>query len=79
MDYQVDGATFTRTVLLGTIAINGVPTKALQDDNGFTNYFTNDSNGIRLHRQLQPNVFIQDLGTVDLAVTFSPPFRSPMR
>lgn len=49
--YQGNGGSFTRTVLPDVVTINGLATKPLADDNGFINYFSNDSFGIRLHRQ----------------------------
>ena len=64
--YSVDGSCcFTTTVLPGTTNINGVETKALQDTDGFTQYFTNDGNGLRLHRQVDPGSGI--------VYTFNPP------
>jgi hypothetical protein len=71
--YQADGVSFTRTVLPGFVTINGLATKALADDNGFTQYFSNDSAGIRLHRQFVPNTDIGLGFPVNLEVTFSPP------
>jgi hypothetical protein len=74
--YLVDQSfTVTTTVLPGTTTINGVAAKAVQSTGGFTEYYTNDSNGIRLHRQFEPDVFIDGVGTVDLTVTFNPPIR----
>jgi parallel beta-helix repeat protein len=71
--YQGDGHSFTRTVLPGTVTIGGQATKVFQDDNGSINYFSNDSAGIRLHRQFQPDAEIGLRSPVDLEVTFSPP------
>ena len=66
--YQADdGSTFTTTVLPGTTLVNGVATTVLQDNDGFTNYFTNDNNGVRLHRQIDP-----DFG---ITATYSPPVK----
>ena len=67
--YRVDdGSSFTTTVLPGTTNVNGILTKVLQDsDGGLINYFTNDSNGIRLHRQFDPGF--------GLTATFSPPIK----
>jgi hypothetical protein len=73
--YQVNGSNVTTMVLPGTVDVNGAATKAFQDDDGFTNYFTNDANGVRFHRQFVPNVFIEGLGTVDVTITLSPPVR----
>jgi hypothetical protein len=71
--YQGDGGSFTRTVLPGTVTIDGQATKVFQDDNGFINYFSNDSAGIRLHRQFEEDAEIGLGFPVDLRVTFSPP------
>ena len=49
-----DSSTFTTTIRPGTVNVNGVATKAFQDDDGFTNYFTNSASGIRLHGQNDP-------------------------
>ncbi|MBT8097390.1 MAG: S-layer homology domain-containing protein [Gammaproteobacteria bacterium] len=52
--YLEDGFdTSTATVQAGTVMINGVPTKELrfvESGEVSSNYFTNDANGIRLHR-----------------------------
>jgi hypothetical protein len=48
------GETTRTTVLTGTVSVNGVSTKAMENldpDGNYTNYMTNDENGIRLHRQ----------------------------
>ena len=51
--YRANGSfNFSTTVLAGTTTINGVATTAVQESVGLTNYYTNDSNGIRLHRQV---------------------------
>ena len=56
----------TTTVQSGTTTINSVATKALvASGDGFTGYYTNDANGIRLHRQVDP--------VDNITVTFSPP------
>jgi len=74
--YEVDGSCCsTTTVLEGTTDVNGVPTKALDDTDGFTNYLTNDADGIRLHRQFEPEVFIPGMSIVDLTATFIPPIK----
>ena len=66
--YRLNGSSnFTTTVQAGTVAINGVATKAFLDDDGFTNYFTTDVNGIRLHGQNDPSSGIN--------VAFVPPIK----
>jgi hypothetical protein len=54
--YQANGFwTWTSTVLPGTTLVNGVQTKAVRDsDDGYTAYYTSDSNGIREHRGYDP-------------------------
>ena len=63
----------TTTVAPGTTSVHGVATKALQESDGFISYWTSDSNGIRLHREFEPHVFIDGVGTVALTTTFNPP------
>lgn len=64
--YQKNGVGgFTRTVSTGTFTINGVSTKRVQDSDGYETYYTNDSNGIREHREYDPSTAT--------TVTFSPP------
>ena len=65
--------TFTTRVLNKTVAIKGVETVVFRDSQGMKEYYSNDGEGIRLHRQFAPNVFIQGLGRVNLSVTFVPP------
>ena len=45
-----DSFPYSTWVVSGTVTINGVPTKELADSNGDDFYFSNDANGIRLHR-----------------------------
>lgn len=53
--YEINGAgSITLTVASGVTRINGIDTKLIQSSDGSTNYFTNDSNGIRQHRQYDP-------------------------
>ena len=74
--YTMDGfSPSVATVTEGTTAINGVSTKEVQFTDGFIGYYTNDDDGIRLHRQFEPGVFILGVGTVDLTVTFIPPIK----
>jgi hypothetical protein len=46
-----DGSIYTMRVVGGTKDICGVATRIVQDTDGFTQYLTNDSAGIRLHGQ----------------------------
>ena len=61
--YLVNGAPRSVTVQPGTTVVNGVETKRLLFSNGSANYFTNDAQGVRLHRM--------DYGEIDI---FAPPF-----
>jgi hypothetical protein len=65
--YLEDGSVSnTTTVLPGTTLINGTATKAVVESaDGFAAYYTNDANGIRLHRQVDP--------VHGITVTFVPP------
>lgn len=69
------GATVSVTVRSGTILVNGVVTKALETSEGSISYFTNDSNGLRLHREFEPD---EDFGTGvprNFTATYSPPLQ----
>jgi len=64
--YAVDGSgAYVTEVLEGTYDVNGVATKALRTNFSIA-YMTNDSNGIREHRE--------DDGFGDV-ITLSPPFK----
>lgn len=66
--YQDDTLNFTTTVQSSTVTINGIATVVLLDaPTGFANYFTNDNNGLRLHRQFEPDG--------NITVTFIPPVK----
>jgi len=62
-------------VLEGKETVQGIETSVLQYSDGSRDYYTNDSEGIRLHRQFAPNVFIEGAGVVDLTLTFIPPLK----
>jgi hypothetical protein len=68
--------TVTHTVLPGYEYVNGVPTKIIQSTDGEISggklYYTNDSNGIRRHKEFDPDVFVDGVGFVDLTVIFDP-------
>jgi hypothetical protein len=44
-----------------------------------TVYFSNGKNGLHLHRQYQPNVYVGGVGWVDIDVTFIPPIKLAKR
>jgi hypothetical protein len=72
--YQVNGSGSTNITVLSTPSvINGVATAAFQDSVGYKEFYTADSEGIRLHGLFMPKVSIQGLGKVNLTLTFSPP------
>ena len=67
--YEINGTgSVNLAVAPGVTQINGIDTKLIQSTDGSRNYFTNDSNGIRLHRQYDPAPPIS-------TVTFQPPIR----
>ncbi len=67
--------TETDTVLNGTVLVYGVATKALQDSDGLVQYYTNDSNGVRLHREFAPPMDLGDGVLRSATLTFSPPLQ----
>ena len=64
---------YTVSVLSGTVPVNGIATSVLQDSDGLQSYITNDQNGIRLHRQYEPSVWIDGLGYASFDVIYSSP------
>ena len=76
--YQLNGnatLTETDTVLDGTVLVNGVATKAVQVSDGAIEYYTNDSNGLRLHRAFEPPMDFGDGVLRSATLTFSPPLQ----
>ena len=73
--YLIDGQNeVTRKILKQKVNVNGVDTSVMQYvDEKFKIYFTNDSNGILVHRQYQPNVAVQGR-LINIDATFIPPF-----
>jgi hypothetical protein len=65
--HRVDGVCCViTTVLPGTTTIRGMPTTALHSSaDGYIQYFTNDSNGVRLHGEFDPGTGI--------TVAYNPP------
>ena len=75
--YQINGnaaLTETDTVLNGTVLVNGVATKAVQDSDGLVSYYTN-TDGVKLHRQFEPGVDFGDGVPRNFTVTYSPPLQ----
>jgi hypothetical protein len=75
--YQINGQDkVSRKVLSKKVNVNGVDTNAVQYvEEKITAYFTNDSDGILLHGQYQPHVYVQGVGWVNIDATFNPPVR----
>ena len=73
--YLVDGKkTMTVSVLNKTVEIGGVETTVFYYlPGGAKEFYTSDSNGIRLHRIFQPNVYIEGVGYINFSLTFIPP------
>lgn len=66
-DFYDNNYDTTITVLPGFTDVNGIPTKALFNSyHDVTEYFTNDSEGIRLHRSVDPD-------PAEPSFTFNPP------
>lgn len=63
----------TYTVQAQTELINGVQTRTILHSDGYRQYFTNDSNGIRLHRENDPDVYVEGAGLQQMTFTFTPP------
>ena len=55
----------TRTVLSGTTKVKGIATKSVRDSLGETSHYTNDANGLRLHKEVDH----------EGSVTYSPPIK----
>ena len=67
-------------VLPGTVKVNDADTKVMEHADGYRQFFTNDSTGIRLHREYDPSLYIEGVGTFQSTITFSPPlvFAAPV-
>lgn len=69
--YLQNGSVFiTQTVLGDTVSVNGVATKAAEGSDTLVSYYTNDSNGVRRHRQLLPGVNFGDGVLRDFQLTY---------
>ena len=75
--YLVDGSKTSNVKVLPEAAIvRGVETSiAVNTKTGASICYTSDNDGILIHRELFPKVYIQGLNTVDVIVTFIPPIR----
>lgn len=77
-EYLMNGSRIsTIKVLPERATVRGVETSiVVNEKTGASVCYTSDQNGILIHRQLFPNIFIQGLNTeVDILVTFIPPIR----
>lgn len=75
--YLVNGRRTSKVKVLPELAIvRGVETSiASNTKTGVSVCYTSDDDGILIHRQLFPNVYLQRAGISDLIVTFIPPIR----
>lgn len=78
--YEQNGLnTVTMTVLSGSEYVNGVQTKVVRQSGGEYSgtkvYYTNDSNGIRRHKEFSPDVYIDGFDFADMTVILSPPMK----
>jgi len=75
--YLVNGqGVVSRKVLNEEVTVEGVKTRPVEFvEEHVKEYYTSDSNGIFLHRQYQPQVYISGFGLVDIDATFIPPIK----
>jgi hypothetical protein len=68
--------TAVRKVLNKKVKVRGIDTNPVKFvEENVTEYLTSDSNGIFLHRQYEPHIYISGVGWVDIDVTFIPPIK----
>jgi hypothetical protein len=68
--------TVTRRVLNKKVRVRGVETSPVKFiEENVKEYLTSDSNGIFLHRQYQPHIYVGGVGWVDVDTTFIPPIK----
>ena len=63
------------TVLSGSVLINGIDTVPVSSSDDILTYYTNDENGIRIHRQLEKGVDFGDGILRDFTLTYMPPMQ----
>ena len=74
--YLADGGETLERQVKKKALVNGVGTSIVDYvDERTKEYYTNDSNGILLHRQYQPHVYVDNIGWVNIDVTFEPPIK----
>ena len=68
--------TVTREVLDKEVTVGGVNTRPVRFvEENVTEYLTSDENGIYLHREYQPHIYVEGVGWVDIDTTFIPPVK----
>lgn len=71
-----DSTVSTVKILPETATVMGMKTSvAVNEKTGVSICYTSDNEGILIHRQLFPNVYIQRADSKDLLITFIPPIR----
>ena len=77
--WKYNSDTVRMKVLGETGLVEGVVTKIMRGPAGLRDYYTNDAQGVRLHREFMPNVYIPGIGVTDMEVTLIPPMRIAAR
>lgn len=75
--YRVHGSGISNVKVLSDVAtVREIETGvAVNGQTGVSVCYTSDNDGIMIHRQLFPRVYIRGMNTVDVIVTFIPPIR----
>jgi len=75
--YLMNGSDASNVKVLSEVAtVRGIETSiAVNENTGVSLCYTSDNDGILIHRELFPKVYIQGFNTVDVIVTFVPPIR----
>jgi hypothetical protein len=73
--YLVNGKSYSNTrILQERKKVQGINTAVFLDvKSGSKEFYTSDPSGIRLHGMFQPSALIEELGYVDMTLTFIPP------
>ncbi len=70
------GETVESIVLKKKVMVSGVETSVVKYvDENLRVYFSSDSNGIFLHREYEPSVYVQGYGWTSIDATFVPPVK----
>jgi hypothetical protein len=71
-----EGNTVERIVLKKKVMVNGVETSVVKYvDENLRVYFSSSSDGIFLHREYEPSVYVQSYGWTSIDATFDPPVK----